>query len=195
MRPAKFPDAHEEVRKVIHGPRPSPLMINKDSRVIQKPSSGLVGATKQQNPTAPGNYQQRNPVIIYTQSPKIIHTQARDFMALVQKLTGLSRSEDEPAPGEHQKGTETGGSEGENNLKTISHEDNESSSVLTDDNCGGSGGGDFKESSSSLSPMFNAPNSFFADIPLFTPNSNEYFCSPRNFFRYSDMVSSSPNMG
>uniref|UniRef100_A0A5B7CB42 VQ domain-containing protein n=1 Tax=Davidia involucrata TaxID=16924 RepID=A0A5B7CB42_DAVIN len=153
MRPAKFDD--EEVRRVIHGPRPSPLRINKDSHAIQKPA-----ANHQQQ-------QRRNPVIIYTHSPKIIHTQARDFMALVQKLTGQNS--------------------GENNLRPIIHEDNESSSVLTDENCCG----DFKESSSSVSPIFNInPNPYFADMPLFTPNSNDFFCSPRHLFRYP-----SPNMG
>ncbi|KAL2462841.1 uncharacterized protein Fot_54078 [Forsythia ovata] len=39
--------------------------------------------------------QPRQPVIIYTYSPKIIHTNPRDFMTLVQKLTGLSHSNDD----------------------------------------------------------------------------------------------------
>ncbi|XP_038893302.1 VQ motif-containing protein 8, chloroplastic [Benincasa hispida] len=55
----------------INGPRPSPLLIHKDSRFIRKP-------------------QLRQPVIIYTHSPKIIHTQPKDFMALVQRLTGFN---------------------------------------------------------------------------------------------------------
>lgn len=49
-----------------------PLKINKDSCYIKK------------------SQQRHHPVIIYTHSPKIIHTNPRDFMALVQKLTGLS---------------------------------------------------------------------------------------------------------
>lgn len=56
----------------INGPRPPPLKLNKDSHAIHKPT------------------QRNGPVIIYTHSPKIIHTQARDFMALVQRLTGNS---------------------------------------------------------------------------------------------------------
>ncbi|KAL7171195.1 hypothetical protein ACSBR2_035940 [Camellia fascicularis] len=59
---------------VINGSRPTPLrIINKDSHVIHK---------------------QRNqqPIITYTKSPKIIHAKPRDFMALVQRLTGLSSS-------------------------------------------------------------------------------------------------------
>lgn len=55
----------------INGPRPSPLLIHKDSRLIRKP-------------------QLRQPVIIYTHSPKIIHTHPKDFMALVQRLTGFT---------------------------------------------------------------------------------------------------------
>nr|XP_009777974.1 PREDICTED: protein MKS1-like [Nicotiana sylvestris] len=55
-----------------------PLKINRDSCHIKKPSF---------------EQQQRHPVIIYTHSPKIIRTHPRDFMALVQKLTGFSRSE------------------------------------------------------------------------------------------------------
>ncbi|XP_065854827.1 VQ motif-containing protein 8, chloroplastic [Euphorbia lathyris] len=59
----------------MNGPRPSPLKLNKESHLIHKSS-------KQKNP----------PVIIYTQSPKVIHTPATDFMALVQRLTGISSS-------------------------------------------------------------------------------------------------------
>ncbi|XP_055826551.1 nuclear speckle RNA-binding protein B [Solanum dulcamara] len=54
----------------------SPLKINKDSCYIKKSQH---------------QHQQRHhPVIIYTHSPKIIHTNPCDFMSLVQKLTGLS---------------------------------------------------------------------------------------------------------
>ncbi|CAN4088839.1 unnamed protein product [Withania somnifera] len=58
----------------------SPLKINKDSYYIKKSSSSLFNQEQQRH----------QPVIIYTHSPKIIHTHPRDFMALVQKLTGLS---------------------------------------------------------------------------------------------------------
>ncbi|KAK7306927.1 hypothetical protein VNO77_39561 [Canavalia gladiata] len=67
---------HSE-KVVINGSRPSPLMINKNSHLICKPSS---------------HKKQRNPTIIYTQSPKVIHTKPRDFMALVQRLTGITHS-------------------------------------------------------------------------------------------------------
>nr|XP_016473089.1 PREDICTED: VQ motif-containing protein 8, chloroplastic-like [Nicotiana tabacum] len=76
-------------RRIINGPRPCPLKI-KESHAIRKPSNSstvqvMARPLKKQN----------GPVIIYTESPKIIHTEARDFMALVQKLTGHSRSENE----------------------------------------------------------------------------------------------------
>ena len=81
MRPGeKLYGFHEEPKKVIiNGPRPSSLVINKDSHMIRK-------ETKLQRP------QRINPIIIYTESPKIIHTKAKDFMALVQRLTGRSSS-------------------------------------------------------------------------------------------------------
>ncbi|KAL1807005.1 hypothetical protein ACET3Z_030073 [Daucus carota] len=66
--------------RVINGPRPSPLQINKHSYAIQK---------------APHRHHRKLPVIIYVHSPKIIHTKPSDFMALVQKLTGsMQRNED-----------------------------------------------------------------------------------------------------
>ncbi|THU45947.1 hypothetical protein C4D60_Mb02t23330 [Musa balbisiana] len=68
----------------INGPRSAPLKIHKDSHLIHKPpsSSAATGARCQRN----------HPVVIYTHSPKVIHTRASDFMALVQKLTGRSQS-------------------------------------------------------------------------------------------------------
>ncbi|KAK9276052.1 hypothetical protein L1049_005583 [Liquidambar formosana] len=209
MSPAKFHDDEHATRREINGPRPSPLRVNKESHFIHKSSSlssssnsnsnsssssTLYGVAKQQHAAA-ATHQQRHPVIIYTHSPKIIHTQARDFMALVQKLTGLSRSDGETAaPPQPQQGVKTSSDEGNDNVKppAVSHDDNESSSVLTDEvNCG-----DVKViSSSSVSPMFNPPNPCFADIPLFTPNSSNFFCSPRPLYRYPDSVFASPNMG
>ncbi|KAJ0504761.1 putative VQ motif-containing protein/18/20/21/25 [Helianthus annuus] len=42
--------------------------------------------------------------------------------------------------------------------------------------------------------MFNKPlNPFASDMPLFTPNSSDYFFSPSSFLKLSDVVSSSPN--
>ncbi|XP_027343230.1 uncharacterized protein LOC113855799 [Abrus precatorius] len=55
--------------------------INKNSRSIKKSSSSV------------NKPQQRKPVIIYARPPRIIHTHASDFKELVQKLTGLERSD------------------------------------------------------------------------------------------------------
>lgn len=75
---------------ILNPPSPSPsppfLKLNKDSRVIKKPPSPSSSSSAAKP---------RHPVIIYTQSPKIIHTNPTDFMALVQKLTGMSRSDED----------------------------------------------------------------------------------------------------
>ncbi|PKA54116.1 Protein MKS1 [Apostasia shenzhenica] len=78
--------------------RPSSLKVHKDSHQIHKLPSSNPNAISPppasvSSTTAASHHHQ--PVIIYTHSPKVIHTQARDFMALVQRLTGLSSSSDE----------------------------------------------------------------------------------------------------
>ncbi|KFK39171.1 hypothetical protein AALP_AA3G209600 [Arabis alpina] len=75
---------------ILYPPSPSPsppfLKLNKDSHVIKKPPSPSSSSSAAKP---------RHPVIIYTQSPKVIHTNRKDFMALVQKLTGMSRSDED----------------------------------------------------------------------------------------------------
>eukprot|EP01018_Ginkgo_biloba_P009986 Gb_08522 [translate_table: standard] len=68
------------MRKEVQGQRPEPLKVFKGSRSITKSS------------TSPLMAQGRQPVIIYLRPPKVIHTQPQDFMALVQRLTGPSRT-------------------------------------------------------------------------------------------------------
>ena len=73
--------AGKSPRRELQGPRPAPLKVRKASHKIRKP------------PVAPQPQAQHPPpVIIYTVSPKIIHTQPSEFMTLVQRLTGLSSS-------------------------------------------------------------------------------------------------------
>ncbi|GLJ54245.1 hypothetical protein SUGI_1163470 [Cryptomeria japonica] len=63
----------EEAKKPktgIKGSRPAPLKVSKDSH----------------------NCTKIKPVIIYLRSPEVIHTQPKDFKALVQRLTGRSSS-------------------------------------------------------------------------------------------------------
>ncbi|GMP83324.1 hypothetical protein CsSME_00037279 [Camellia sinensis var. sinensis] len=156
MRATKY-HGDEKEKMVINGPRPTPLrIINKGSHVIHK----------QRN--------QQHPIITYTKSPKIIHAKPRDFMALVQRLTGLSSSS------RSSENNETSQSQPRNNtnsyeMKSIKVDDDESSSSLKDENCGA-----HKYSSVLLSPNFNVmlPSQFLADIPLFTPNSANLFLSP-----------------
>ncbi|XP_052199899.1 VQ motif-containing protein 8, chloroplastic [Diospyros lotus] len=170
MSPGKIYSYGQEQR-VINGARPSPLRISKDSYGIHKPTH-VAGAL----PAA--NEQRQKPVIIYAYSPKIIHTKPRDFMALVQRLTGLSRPEKETA----QPRTTTSSSlfkETQIETKLPKIEENGSSSFPL------------------LSPGIDlgpGSNQFLAEIPLFTPNSTNWFLSPGSLYRFSDPVSSSPNM-
>ncbi|KAF5750614.1 protein MKS1-like [Tripterygium wilfordii] len=57
------------VRSQLQGPRPAPLMINKEC------------STK-------SNKQQPDPVIVYLRSPEIIQVKPEEFMDVVQRLTG-----------------------------------------------------------------------------------------------------------
>ncbi|MED6172262.1 hypothetical protein PIB30_048437 [Stylosanthes scabra] len=90
----EFPDMNptgRSPRRELQGPRPTPLRINKDSHKIKKPP---LAPPPQQSPShhqAPP-LPPRQPIIIYTVSPKIIHTTPGDFMSLVQRLTGSSSS-------------------------------------------------------------------------------------------------------
>ncbi|PON76285.1 VQ motif containing protein [Parasponia andersonii] len=84
MDPSDYPPG-KSPRKELQGPRPTPLKIHKDSHKIRKPPVAP-------QPSQPQAHQPRQPVIIYTVSPKVIHTNPSDFMNLVQRLTGLSSS-------------------------------------------------------------------------------------------------------
>lgn len=76
----------------LQGPRPAPLRVHKDSHKIRKPP--VAPQSHHQQPQHQLNQQQqhRPPVIIYTVSPKVIHTNPNEFMTLVQRLTGPSAS-------------------------------------------------------------------------------------------------------
>lgn len=76
----------------ILGPRPTPLKVRGDShKIIKKPPLPPQPQPQplqihQQEPSQ--SQPPRGPVIIYTVSPKIIHTHPNNFMTLVQRLTG-----------------------------------------------------------------------------------------------------------
>ncbi|KAI4307161.1 hypothetical protein L6164_030378 [Bauhinia variegata] len=83
-----FPDnipSGKSPRRELQGPRPTPLRVHKDSHKIKKPPLAPQPPSQPQPPP-------RQPIIIYTVSPKIIHTTPADFMNLVQRLTGSSSS-------------------------------------------------------------------------------------------------------
>ncbi|XP_076949786.1 uncharacterized protein LOC143622561 [Bidens hawaiensis] len=104
-----------------HDNHQKPLNINIDTNFSHRlmppaatgPSTtydGITNKTHQQQPPPP--------VIIYTHSPKVIHTRPCDFMALVQKLTGYT-----PQPTQDQRQNQ--------DLENV--EDSESSSVVTEE--------------------------------------------------------------
>lgn len=79
----------------LQGPRPPRLSVSKDSHKIRKPPvvpqphGAQQARSRHQQVQAQAQAQQpRSPVIIYDASPKVIHTQPSEFMALVQRLTG-----------------------------------------------------------------------------------------------------------
>ncbi|XP_027126128.1 VQ motif-containing protein 20-like [Coffea eugenioides] len=222
MSPAHFSDQHAKKEMIAL----SPLKINRDSHFIKKSSpssssssssSSLVnGVANATNKPA----QQRHPVIIYTHSPKVIHTHPKDFMALVQKLTGLSRSSEDdqiisPAPPPPETKVEPNFQDDftdDNNNKNMMvndnkggtmNDDNESTSVVTDEieNNGSSGttAGDIGQVNSSCfvtpPPIFDPPNPCFNNIPFFNPNpAADFFCTAQPFYNYSDSLFFMPNI-
>ncbi|XP_061344933.1 VQ motif-containing protein 20-like [Gastrolobium bilobum] len=102
--------------------------INKDSHFIKKKSPSP--SPPQASSTKPP---QRQPVIIYTHSPKIIHTHPNNFMALVQKLTGLSRpdEDDDDDDQEEEEENHIGG----NGCNPPKHEPREAVAVKEEKDC------------------------------------------------------------
>ncbi|KAM7277493.1 hypothetical protein ACFE04_019359 [Oxalis oulophora] len=149
----------------LNGPRPSPLKLNKSSHLIQKVP--------------------QKPIIIYAHSPKIIHTQASDFMALVQRLTGLSRSNDAKKKNSKEKRDIID----KKNIKV-------SESVRDARNITKSSTSSLTEEINLVSPIMNPPKQpHFADVPLFTPMAaDHFFCSPKPFFKFSDQFASPTNL-
>ncbi|CAI8605085.1 unnamed protein product [Vicia faba] len=150
----------------INGPRPTPLMI-------RKPNSSYK--------------QQRVPIIIYTQSPKIIHAKAQDFMALVQRLTGMSTTNQVLAhQQEVSENFESSLSDGSNNnsMKFKQLDGDETTSTTSSVDKGGVNSNiDDEQSPANIMK--------FADMPLFTPTSYDFF-SPNNSSRPVYKFSDSP---
>ncbi|KDP20128.1 hypothetical protein JCGZ_05897 [Jatropha curcas] len=185
---------------------PPPLKINKDSHMIKKSSSSSNSSPPSSSSSSsassltvvgpaklPPQGPQRHPVIIYTHSPKIIHTNPKDFMQLVQKLTGLSRPEDDHPPRVKQEKSNSSQDEESKNVRSIGNgnDDNESSSVITEENCGGSIV-DGQVNSCFAPPIFDPPNPYMTNIPVFTPNSADFLCANQPFFNYTDSLFFNP---
>ncbi|KAI3757518.1 hypothetical protein L6452_05058 [Arctium lappa] len=88
MDSPEFPTGTAKSPRTLQGPRPAPLKVRKDSHKIRKPP---IAPPSHHHPQQL-HHQHRPPVIIYTVSPKVIHTNPTDFMTLVQRLTGPTAS-------------------------------------------------------------------------------------------------------
>ncbi|XP_054779555.1 protein MKS1-like [Prosopis cineraria] len=85
----------------LQGPRPPPLRVSKESHIIKKPPlppHAAAVATHQHPRLSPDDAsQQRQPVIIYSVSPKVLRVPVSDFMDVVQRLTGLHSVNEQPS--------------------------------------------------------------------------------------------------
>ncbi|KAJ8773054.1 hypothetical protein K2173_028231 [Erythroxylum novogranatense] len=201
MSPTHFHDSHANTNGGLSTPT---LKVNKGSYMINKkssssPSSSLTSSssssfTSSLGVTGSSKTLHRHPVIIYTHSPKIIHTHPKDFMALVQKLTGFSRSGDDESVTERGKLEKGNDEEMNKNRRIARSDDNESSSVITDENSGSIGDG--QVNSCFVPPIFEPPNRYMTNIPAFTPTSADFFCPHQPFYNYTDPLffSSAPNI-
>ncbi|XP_051146239.1 protein MKS1-like [Andrographis paniculata] len=144
----------------INGRRLPSLKINRDSHVIQKPPSSLPSSAK------------RQPVIIYTKSPKVIHAQSRDFRALVQKLTGY-RPSDLESDLEAADSSKDGNSSNpeKDKIDVFRSEQNESCSILTT-----TAAVEIKQDKSNISSTYTAPSSYLIDPMMFASDSSDFFC-------------------
>ncbi|KAK6925262.1 VQ protein [Dillenia turbinata] len=188
MSPTGLNDDNRQSKREVQA-----LKINKESHLIRKPSSSS-SSSSSSSPSSLSNavavasrpQQQRHPVIIYTHSPKIIHTHPKDFMALVQKLTGLSQSGDDMASKNNNESwtSEDDSKHGDN--KGIMNEDNDSTSVVTDEN---SSFGDVPVNSSCfVPPIFDTSN------PTLMSHHIPIFSSSQPFPNYSDCLFFPPNV-
>uniref|UniRef100_A0A7N0TEB4 VQ domain-containing protein n=1 Tax=Kalanchoe fedtschenkoi TaxID=63787 RepID=A0A7N0TEB4_KALFE len=81
----------------LQGPRPAALKIRDDSHKIKKPPPHKPPHNHHKKQADHSDDQPRQPVIIYSVSPKVIYADESEFRSLVQRLTGPSP--DFPSPG------------------------------------------------------------------------------------------------
>ncbi|GMP33047.1 hypothetical protein CsSME_00006537 [Camellia sinensis var. sinensis] len=213
MSPRQFHEMQLSKREIINGNNglcSFPLKINKDSHFIKKsppPPPPLSSSSSSSTTTKPQHRHRHHPVIIYTHSPKIIHTHPRDFMALVQKLTGLSRSDPKPPrPKQNPGGCGENLADDINNnhqksSAVVTNDDTESLLVTTDENSSNIVVADVQiDSCFANRSIFDHPpvNGCFNNIPLFTPNNpSDFLCSAsaQPFYnKYADSMLLMPNM-
>ncbi|KAL2321191.1 hypothetical protein Fmac_030160 [Flemingia macrophylla] len=227
MSPSQFHVKKEIActNNTINGLLPPPLKINKESHQIKKSSSSPPSSSSSSSSSTSSSLinnastqaihassykqpppQQRHPVIIYTHSPKVIHTHPKDFMQLVQKLTGLSRSEEEDGhpssqqqPSKQESGpgnaTVVGEKECENKNVVIIRNEDETSSVITEENNCNSYMGENHVNSCFMvgeNPMLEHPlNPYITNLPVLT---SEFVYSNQSLLNYSDSLFFSHNM-
>ncbi|OWM89227.1 hypothetical protein CDL15_Pgr010514 [Punica granatum] len=226
---------HEDPqRDRVKGSSHPPLKISKDLHCPMKrssPSSSSSSSSSQQSsmsstssssgsalingsrsgggPSRGPGAHQRQPVIIYTHSPKVIHTQPQDFMALVQKLTGLCHPEDSDGqPPPHPQSNKEPSSDNPDNINKnnfslfggISNADEtEASSVITEENNSINIAESQVINSTFLPPPIyeGHPNLYMTSFPVFNPNSSPDFLRPNqsNFYSsYGDRLYFGPNI-
>lgn len=93
MDSSDFPPPRKLPRRELQRPRPPPR-VQEDSRKIKKPPV-MAGPPPPPPSQLPG--QARQPVVIYSLPPRVIHTNRSDFKDLVQRLTGLPAPKDDAA--------------------------------------------------------------------------------------------------
>ncbi|KAJ0466818.1 putative VQ motif-containing protein/18/20/21/25 [Helianthus annuus] len=146
-----------------------PPKINKDPNFIH-PSPAAGSSTNNAQPPPPPP--PPPPVIIYTHSPKVIHTHPRDFKALVQKLTGYTPSPEDTQPTQDQRGNEDQGN----------MEDNESSSVVTEEHGSPQVNSCFVDGGVAIAPPppYNVArfDPYFNPTPVFPANTTNFLCTP-----------------
>ena len=131
-------------------------------------------------------------------------------MALVQKLTGFSRSDEDggcsnnlpPPPQPKQEGITAAAivaadKERDGKKMMVGNEDNETSSVITEENNCCSSVGENQVNSCFVPPIMEPPvNPYMANLPVFTaPSTAEFMCSSHQpLLNYSDSLFFSHNM-
>uniref|UniRef100_K4ALE6 VQ domain-containing protein n=1 Tax=Setaria italica TaxID=4555 RepID=K4ALE6_SETIT len=162
----------------IHKATASPPSSSSTNSSVSSSSNAAITSTSHRPPPAPApRPQQQQPVIIYTHSPKVIRTNPRDFMSIVQKLTGLDSPG--PARGAPPAARVAAGSAAAAATAAAAQDESSSSSSESCANAHGAGPPP-PYADSQLMPPPPAP----PDIPLFAPDASglQQLCAPRGLY-------------